>query len=322
MTKQPIIFFATALVASLIAIGCAKVTTEPEAIVADGVGRAEIVIAPERQRMVTLAALELQHNIEAISGARLPIVTERNPAVPVAIYVGSSDGTEALGVTAEGLKYGGYRIASGSDWLVLLGADFDYQPPDPSPLKRSERDAALAEWDNRTAGATEHNWGYPFGSTFKYKWAPKSDDVELITERYGEENAALWPEGDFSTGFWLQDEGGSLNAVNAFLESLGARWYMAGEIGEVLPETETILVPEIDETVMPDYQMRAWTWYNYSGFSFEHVLWGRRLGLNSAYETLGNTGYTHGHVRVYERDSMKEAHPEFYALFNGERDLD
>jgi hypothetical protein len=323
MTKQRFrLSLMLSLVLALMNVGGAESATEPEAMVAGGTGRAEIVIAPKRPRMVTLAALELQRTIDAISGARLPIVTERDPAVPVAIYVGRSDGTDALGINAEGLKYGGYRIASGSGWLVLLGADYDYQPPDPSALKRSQMDEALAEWDKRTATATEHNWGFPFGSTFKYHWRPRPDDAELMTERYGEENTALWPGGDFSTGFWLQDEGGSLNAVHAFLESLGARWYMAGDIGEVLPQTGTILVSQVDKTVMPDYQMRAWTWYNYSGFPFEHVLWARRLGLNSAYETLGDLGYAHGHVHVFKRDSMKEAHPEYYALFKGERDLD
>jgi hypothetical protein len=44
-------------------------------LVENGRARAEIVVAEKRPRMTTLAALELRHFVERISGASLPVVT-------------------------------------------------------------------------------------------------------------------------------------------------------------------------------------------------------------------------------------------------------
>ena len=43
-------------------------------------------------------------------------------------------------------------------------------------------------------------------------------------EVYGEDNSELWQKSDHTQtggGFWMQDEGGSLNAVYNLLRSLG-----------------------------------------------------------------------------------------------------
>jgi len=79
--------------------------------------------------MATLAALELQPHIQKMSGARLPIMTSADASPPVKIYVGKSPVTEKLGVTDKDLKYGAFRMVSGPDWLVLIGNDFDFNPP-------------------------------------------------------------------------------------------------------------------------------------------------------------------------------------------------
>ena len=57
--------------------------------------------------MTTLAALELRHFIEKMSGARLPIVTAPGSAA-VKIHVGESAATKRLDVTGEGLRDGAY----------------------------------------------------------------------------------------------------------------------------------------------------------------------------------------------------------------------
>lgn len=302
--------------------GCSKeqATAPKEPIVQDGVANAEIVIAAEdRPRMVTLAALELQHYIEKISGARLPIVTEPTPEVPTAIYVGRSSYTDQLGVTDEGLSFGAFRMVTGPDSLVLLGHDYDFDPPEPWPAKRGDKDRAQAEWDKKVGNRTDSAWDYPFGSGFKSHW---SRDTSAMTERFGEENAQWWPGGDFATGLWLQDSGGSLNAVYEFLRTLGCRWYMPGAVGEVIPEQATITVEPMDVTIQPDFEVRAYLWYNYSGFPFEDMIWARRMGMNSTHELTGNMGYAHGLHFVHGRKEMQEAHPEYYALHNGERVTD
>ena len=89
--------------------------------------------------MATLAALELQRHVQTMSGARLPIVTGSDASLPVKIYVGKSPTTEKLGVTDKELKFGAYRIATGADWVVLLGVDRDFEPGKmPWPLKRND----------------------------------------------------------------------------------------------------------------------------------------------------------------------------------------
>ncbi|MCA1808926.1 MAG: DUF4838 domain-containing protein, partial [Lentisphaerae bacterium] len=302
--------------------GCATVpTTAPtESLVQDGRANAEIVIAAEnRPRMATLAALELQYYIEKISGARLPIVTAPTTNAPLSIYVGQSAYTDRLGVTDEGLRYGAFRMVSGPDYLVLLGHDFDFVPPDPWPAKRGDKDRAQAEWDKKVGDRTDSAWGYPFSSGFKTHW---DRYASTLTDRFGEENAQWWPGEDFATGLWLQDSGGSLNAVYEFLRTLGCRWYMPGELGEVIPSQSTIAAAALDKTVHPDFAMRAYCWYNYSGFPFEDMIWARRMGVNSGHEMLGNMGHAHGLAHVHRRKEMQEAHPDYYALYNGERVTD
>ncbi len=99
--------------------------------------------------------MKLQTYVEKISGAKLPIVTAPNPQVSVQIYVGQSPHTDKLNITAEGLKYGAYRIVSGDNWLALIGDDTDFTPIEPWP--RSNNDIVSgkmqAAWDEIT-GAT------------------------------------------------------------------------------------------------------------------------------------------------------------------------
>ncbi len=290
-------------------------------LVEDGQPRAEIVISPERPRMVTLAALELRHFLEKITGAKLPIVTEPATENPVKIYVGSSAGTDKLGITAEGLKYGAYKIVSGPDWLVLLGEDFDYDPSKFSVPMRRNDEAGLKKWQEATKDKTDSEWGYPLGSGFKKFWNP-ANFLEVLTNNYGEDAQVLWDsvEGE-RPGMWEHDRGGSLNAVYGFLGSLGARWYMAGELGEVLPnKTANLVVGPFNETVVPDYALRTYTWYNYGSFGFDDVIWARRLGINCENELLGPVAGPHGLVNVHKSKAMQTAHPEYYALIGDKRD--
>ena len=268
-------------------------------LVENGQPRAQIVIAAEnRPRMVTLAALELQHHIQTMSGARLPIVTSPDASLPVKIYVGKSPATEQLGVTDQDLKFGAFRMVSGPDWLVLLGNDFDFTPPAYMAKKQGDKKADMAS-------------GFPF----------KSDTV--LEANYGKGAAELWLTGGNTTrGFEYEDENGSLNAVCEFLRGLGARWYMPGKLGEVVPERKTIGLAAVKKTVVPDTHFRSWMWNNYSRFSFDDVLWARRIGINSPYQKLGFAGGAHGLTHVHSGAAMKQAHPEYYALLGGKRDTE
>lgn len=293
----------------------------PLVLVDQGQPRAEIVVAKHRPRMVTLAALELQHFLHKMSGARLPIVTSPTPNNGARIYVGQSDETNRLGATAKGLRDGAYRTVSGSNWIVLLGPDVDFDPSrTPLPLSRNDGDRALEAWNQATRGQSDAPWGSPFRSGFKSFWRP-GDFHEQLQRRYGDDAVTLWPrESGVVAGFWNQDTGGTLNAVYGLLRQLGVRWYMPGPLGEVVPQRQTISVPRSNETVKPDYAMRDWQWYGFSGFDFDDIIWARRLGMNTCDETLGPCKGPHGLVPVHSTPEMQRTHPEYYALIGGQRD--
>ena len=315
--KHTLTILAALLLAPLASLHAAETL-----LIENGQPRAQIVIAAEnRPRMVTLAALELQHHIQTMSGARLPIVTSPDASLPVKIYVGRSPATDKLGVTDKDLKYGAFRMVSGPDWLVLLGNDFDFSPPAYLARKRSDKTAELA-WKKSLVGKTEMEWGFPFRSGFKSQWIPKQFDA-LLEANYGKGAAELWLTGGNTTrGFEYEDENGSLNAVCEFLRGLGVRWFMPGKLGEIVPERKSIGLAAVNKTVVPDTHFRSWMWNNYSGFSFDDVLWARRIGINSPYQKIGFAGGAHGLTHVHSGEAMKKAHPEYYALLGGKRDIE
>ncbi|MCX6847657.1 MAG: DUF4838 domain-containing protein [Verrucomicrobia bacterium] len=259
-------------------------------IVENGKPLAEIVIAEKPARMTKLAAKELQGYVAKMSGATLPIVTERN-AGKAAIFVGMSHHTDALGLATAKLKHGAFRMASGEDWLALLGADKDYVPIEPWGRKRDKNEAARvnAEWDKIT------------GDTF---WNTASE----LYQRYHTE-----------LDIWEMDDAGTFNAVNEFLRGLGCRWFAPGEIGEVVPQVTKIPMPQVNRTVTPDFAFRRFSYYTQHTGIGDRALWDLRLGLNFGAEIAGFTQICHGLKFVIMRDEMKKAHPEMYLLTDGKR---
>ena len=49
---------------------------------------------------------------------------------------------------------------------------------------------------------------------------------------------------------------GTVFAVNAFLESLGCRWFFPGEYGKVVPSLKTITVGDINREERPSFRIR------------------------------------------------------------------
>ncbi len=260
-------------------------------LVDDGKPRAAIVIAEQPARMTKLAARELQNALAKMSGATLPIVTERQPG-QAAIFVGRSRHTEQLGLGTDGLKHGAFRMASGDDWLALLGPDHDFVPIEPWGRNRSPQETARvnAAWDAVT------------GDTF---WNAARD----LHFRY---HADL--------DVWDQDDAGTFNAVNEFLRGLDCRWYAPGELGEVIPRRPSVALPNVNRTVTPDFAVRRFIYYTEHTGIGDKALWNLRLGLNHGAELLGFPQICHGMKFVIKRDEVKRAHPEMYLLRNGRRD--
>lgn len=257
-------------------------------IVENGKPSAEIVIATEPTRSARLGATELQSYIEKISGARLEIVSPPTKQSPNSIFVGESEAALPAGVKADGLPRDAYRIVSGDNWLALVGNDLDFQPRE--PWARSHNDWARNKqpiWE-KLAG---HPWKSPVGTSL-YRSYSKSLDM------------------------WTFDHRGSLNAVYAFLRDLGVRWYMPGKLGEILPETGNIALPEVKRTVQPEYEVRSISRPLFSSKEMDDALWYLRIGANSQYGVLH-----HGQRHLTEHPEQRAAHPEYYAqLANGKRD--
>ena len=103
----------------------AQVKAEDQFLVDEGKAYAEIIISESPARSTRLAAADLQTYVAKISGARFPIRVEPSVDVPVPIYAGESPHAAKLGVTADRLEHGAYRIASGENWLALIGEGGD-----------------------------------------------------------------------------------------------------------------------------------------------------------------------------------------------------
>ena len=278
------------LLAALLSASPAALYAADHFIVESGEPRAEIVIADKPARMAKLAAKELQIHVAKMSGATLPIVTERH-ASKAAIFVGKSRYTDELGLCTEGLNHGAFRMASGKNWLALLGPDKDFVPIEPWGRKRDKNEAARvnAEWDKIT------------GDRF---WNTASELYQLYH-----------PELDV----WMTDDAGTFNAVNEFLRGLGCRWFAPGEIGEVVPRLTTIALPQVDRTVTPDFGLRRFVYYTQHTGIGDRALWNLRLGVNFGAEIAGFPQMCHGMKFVIMREEMKQAHPEMYLLTDGKR---
>ena len=115
------------------------------------------------------------------------------------------------------------------------------------------------------------------------------------------------------------DERETLLAVYAFLYKLGCRWFMPGDIGEVIPQKRNLSVRPAAEPFTPSLYLRN-HWYAW-GTEDTTGEQGRRF--YDWHLRNYNTGHpiTHGHnllTPVPPQKYMKE-HPEYYALVAGER---
>ncbi|MAF65280.1 MAG: hypothetical protein CMJ84_06435 [Planctomycetes bacterium] len=263
-------------------------------LVENGQPRAEIVIAKDSPRSTRLAAHELQTSIEKISGAKLSITTKPDADVPVRIYVGASPHAEKLGVTADRLKHGAYRMVSGENWLVLIGEDTDFVPIEPWAKNNGDRRNLQANWEK----ASGLPFGVPNGGMYKNR------------ERMPKELAK--EDGEY---LWAFDERGSYNAVCGFLRRLGVRWYLPDELGEVVPKMASIPLPKIDETVKPDFEIRQFS-VRFGTADDEVMRWAMRLGIRQTYGLM----IAHGMHTMTHPDSLKKQHPKWFALYGGKRD--
>jgi hypothetical protein len=257
-------------------------------LVENGQPRAEIIISDKPTRMQRVSAHEFRQQIEKISGAKLPIVTQPSGSA-VKVFIGASAHSP---VKADGLKDGAYRLASGADWLALIGDDADFEPVGPFARHNGDIPRAQAEWEKIVAAP----YGLPAPGLYKHRTKVTLDGETL-------ELCGL-------------DERGSFNAVTAFLQRLGARWYLPGELGEVLPSLKTIELPKLDETVRPDFALRQFN-FRFATCGPDSALWVMRLGIRND-ERLQ---IAHGMANMTNREEVFAQHPEWFAIYGGKPDF-
>ena len=272
-------------------------------LVKEGEPQAEIVIAETPPRSTHLAARELQVYIEKISGATLPIVTAPNPDVPVKVYVGRSPRTDRLGITADDLPYGAFRIVSGKNWLTLIGQDSDFTPIEPWPF--NNKDIAGGKMQKAWDEITGEHWGYPHHQLWKH-YSGRNQLFGTPEE--------LKVNADGSVNVWTYDERGSFNAVCGYLRDLGVRWYMPGEVGEVLPRMKTIPLSAVDKAVHPDFPLRCLN-FRSSASGRDVSMWAFHLGVRQVYGRQA----AHGLHLMTNNEYTRTHHPDWFAVYGGKR---
>lgn len=208
-------------------------------IVAEGVGRAVIVIPTTASDAVKDAAGELQNYVKKITGAELPIAQEGVQPQGPSIWVGSTKRSAQIGLGLEALKPEGFCIKTVNDDLFIVG----------------------------------------------------KDDVGT---RYG---------------------------VDTFLEKYcGVRWFMPGELGEVVPRSAKLSVGEINDIENPDFIHRQ-VWWAYGKFPLgqkeAYTLWQLRNKMGGVKLNAG-----HNLMRIVPRKRFFATHPEYFPLINGLRRCD
>ena len=114
----------TAVLLSLSGAGWSRPAGAADLIlVAGGLPRATIVLSSKPTAASQLAAFELQHYVEKISGGRLPIVREPAPVTGVVILVGESRRSRELGFQHKDFSRQEYVVRTHRDGLLLMGHD-------------------------------------------------------------------------------------------------------------------------------------------------------------------------------------------------------
>jgi len=111
------------------------------------------------------------------------------------------------------------------------------------------------------------------------------------------------------------------DAVYTLLDRLGCRWYLPGEIGEVIPRLPTVEVGSLEVRETPAFAMRS-PWYAW-GVDGLHTspAGGQRWADWLRRNRCGGEVIRHGHnlLTPIPRERYFATHPEYYALVAGKR---
>ncbi|WP_209332211.1 DUF4838 domain-containing protein [Lunatimonas salinarum] len=208
---------------------CAKQSDHNEdfRLVVAGKPSATIIVSANPTPAVHLAALELQHHVERISGARLPITSEVDQVKGFKIHIGKTEYSDQKGIHDGDFGEQEYLILFDEENLLLYGRDWL-----PTPENRAENGVdILAISLKDTRDLIDYHMAINAGSEGPLQ-------IEL-------------------PGFY--DPQGSLYATYDFLETaLGIRWYGPSDFNVVYDKSANLSVKP--ESMRREPQMK----YRYS----------------------------------------------------------
>ena len=196
----------------------------------EGKPACSLVIAEHPTNAARLAAMEIQFHVLKITGAELPIRTDKEITEGPKILVGDSEAARALGFRGSEFPAQEYLIAFRPDTLILIGRDWE-----DTEANRKEYGRPMSTGD--TLAATRHTidlWktvGMPDRST---------SEVELPG---------------------VYDDQGTSYAAYHFLEQFcDVRWYGPNETSIIFPERSVLTVKGTDVRRSPALKYRDALW--------------------------------------------------------------
>ncbi len=180
-------------------------------LVSEGKPGASIVVAQNPTPSARLAALELQYHIRKITGAVLPIRTDREEITGTRLLVGESKQTNALGIKGHDFKPLEYLIQFRPETIILIGRDWQDTEESRKELGRDTY--------GHTIQSSRHNIDY-------HKATGQTEQGSKPITLPG-----------------LFDDQGTCYATYHFLEEFcGVRWYGPTELNIVFPSQKTLTV--------------------------------------------------------------------------------
>jgi len=142
---------------------------------------------------------------------------------------------------------------------------------------------------------------------------------DVRPDRLRPQGFALVSDGRRNIVLAARDGAGIRYAAYTLLEKLGVRWFMPGELGEVVPQTKTISIGAIREVQNPDFLERK-MWMGWSDrppkVRQEHNLWCERNKLGGLDLSIG-----HNLANIIPPSRYFAEHPEYFPLIDGKRSV-
>lgn len=176
-------------------------------------------------------------------------------------------------------------------------------PPKPTPVERKTA-GELRQYIEKMSGAVlpiTHDAAVVkgnrvfIGAVAGYRYGRPEPGMAGFTLRTEERDIRIHGDVDY----------GTLYGAYELLEKLGVRWFFHGPLGEFVPKTLDVCVPELDETQRPDFAMRQIRHQYHRGT--------KDIGLN-----VQPTIY-HSQSHFLSTKDYFARHPEWFALINGRR---